>query len=140
LEIPKVTITNGSRGGRWAKSSSLTAIEQQSRRWIEHLQNRIAYEKAMLGEAGGIAAAQFTIEVGGRVLVADEWVVVLKLNRVGGTLNSVSTTPLRRVQPNAGPVPMQSYRVLLLVVEQKTSQTKQRIKAVHNKRKRKISP
>jgi hypothetical protein len=27
----------------------------------------------MLGEAGGIAAAQFTIEVGGRVLVADEW-------------------------------------------------------------------
>jgi hypothetical protein len=90
-----VWITNGSRGGRWAKSSSLPAIEQQSRRWIEHLQNRIAYEKAMLGEAGGIAAAQFTIEVGGRVLVADEWVVVLKLNRVGGTLNSVSTTPLR---------------------------------------------
>jgi Domain of unknown function (DUF3560) len=90
-----VWITNGSRGGRWAKSSSLPAIEQQSRLWIEHLQNRIAYEKAMLGEAGGIAAAQFTIEVGGRVLVADEWVVVLKLNRVGGTLNSVSTTPLR---------------------------------------------
>jgi phospholipid N-methyltransferase len=69
-----VWITNGSRGGRWAKSSSLPAIEQQSRRWIEHLQNRIAYEKTMLGEAGGIAAAQFTIEVGGRVLVADEWV------------------------------------------------------------------
>ncbi|WP_183769290.1 DUF3560 domain-containing protein (plasmid) [Tunturiibacter empetritectus] len=90
-----VWITNGSRGGRWAKSSSLPAIEQQSRRWIEHLQNRIAYEKAMLGEAGGIAAAQFTIEVGGRVLVADEWVVVLKLNRAGGTLNSISTTPLR---------------------------------------------
>jgi hypothetical protein len=43
-----VWITNGSRGGRWAKSSSLPAIEQQSRRWIEHLQNRIAYEKAML--------------------------------------------------------------------------------------------
>ena len=63
-----VWITNGSRGGRWAKSSSLPAVEQQSRRWIEHLQNRIAYEKAMLGEAGGIAAAQFTIEVGGRVL------------------------------------------------------------------------
>src|SRR5277367_3161860 len=90
-----VWITNGSRGGRWAKSSSLPAIEQQSRRWIEHLVNRIAYEKAMLGEAGGIAAAQFTIEVGGRVLVADEWVVVLKLNRVDGTLNSVNTTPLR---------------------------------------------
>jgi hypothetical protein len=90
-----VWITNGSRGGRWAKSSSLPVIEQQSRRWIEHLQNRIAYEKAMLGEVGGIAAAQFNIEVGGRVLVADEWVVVLKLNRAGGTLNSVSTTPLR---------------------------------------------
>jgi hypothetical protein len=69
-----VWITNGSRDGRWAKSSSLPAIEQQSRRWIEHLQNRIAYEKAMLGEAGGIAAAQFNIEVGGRVLIADEWV------------------------------------------------------------------
>jgi hypothetical protein len=67
-----VWITNGSRGECWAKSSSLPAIEQQSRRWIEHLQNRITYEKALLGEAGGIAAAQFTIEVGGRVLVADE--------------------------------------------------------------------
>jgi hypothetical protein len=43
-----VWITNGSRGGRWAKSSSLPAIEQQSRRWIEHLQNRIAYEKAIV--------------------------------------------------------------------------------------------
>ena len=41
----------------------------------------------MLREARGIATAQFTIEVGGRVLVADEWVAVLKLNRVGETLN-----------------------------------------------------
>src|ERR1700723_640844 len=41
-----VWITNGSRGGRWAKSSSLPAIEHQSRRWIEHLQNRIAYDVA----------------------------------------------------------------------------------------------
>jgi hypothetical protein len=71
------------------------AVEQQSRRWMEHLQNQIAYEKAMLWEAGGIAAAQFTIEVGGCVLVADEWAVALKLNGSGGTLNSISTTPLR---------------------------------------------
>jgi hypothetical protein len=42
-----VWITNGSRGGRWAKSSSLPVIDQQSRRWIEPLQNRIAYEKAI---------------------------------------------------------------------------------------------
>jgi hypothetical protein len=46
----------------------------------------------MLGEAGGIATAQFAIEVGGRVSVGDEWVVVLKLNRVGGMLNSVNRT------------------------------------------------
>jgi hypothetical protein len=63
-----------------------------TRRWIEHLENRTAYEKAMLGEAGGIATAQFAIEVGGRVSVGDEWVVVLKLNRVGGMLNSVNRT------------------------------------------------
>ena len=86
------TQPDGDRLCSWIR---IPAIEQHSRRWIEHLQNRIAYEKAMLGETGGIAASQFTIEVGGRVLVADEWVVVLKLNKVSGTLNSVSTTPIR---------------------------------------------
>jgi hypothetical protein len=99
----RVWITNGSRSGRWAKSSSLPVIEQQSRRWIEHLQNRIAYEKAMRGEAGGIAAAQFTIEVGGRVLVADEWVVVLKLN-------SVSTSPLRHWHGNSTKVEIERVK------------------------------
>jgi Domain of unknown function (DUF3560) len=42
-------------------------------RWIDHYTNRIVYEKAMLGETGGLAADRFTFEVGGKVFVGDEW-------------------------------------------------------------------
>jgi hypothetical protein len=34
-------------------------------RWIAHIDNRLAYERAMLGEAGGIAADKVGPEVGG---------------------------------------------------------------------------
>jgi hypothetical protein len=88
-----VWITNGTRGGQWVKTSSLAKIEAHSRRWIAHLENRINYEKAMLGEMGGITADRFHIEVGGTVLVHGEWVVVLKLNRTSAGISSITTTP-----------------------------------------------
>jgi len=60
-------------------------------RWIQHYENRLAYERAMLAEGGGIAAEGHDIQVGGRVLIGDEWVIVLKVNRSAGRINSVTT-------------------------------------------------
>jgi phospholipid N-methyltransferase len=62
-----------------------------ARRWLEHFDNRIAYERAMLGEQGGLKAEKFDIQPGGRVLVRGEWVVVLRVNKQGGQINSVTT-------------------------------------------------
>ena len=60
-------------------------------RWIAHYENRIAYERAMLGEQGGLKADGYDIQPGGRVLVDGEWLVVMRVNKKGGKVNSVST-------------------------------------------------
>lgn len=67
------------------------AIEWASR-WVEHYSSRIAYELAMLGEQGGIKADAFNIQPGGRVLISGEWLVVLRVNKREGRINSVTTT------------------------------------------------
>lgn len=60
-------------------------------RWIDHYQNRLTYERAMLGEQGGVASDCFVIQVGGSVLVDGEWLEVLRVNKAGGSVNSVTT-------------------------------------------------
>lgn len=60
-------------------------------RWIGHYTNRIQYERAMLGETGGIAADKFEIVVGGSVLVRGEWVTVMRVTKKEGRIVSVST-------------------------------------------------
>ena len=60
-------------------------------RWIAHYDHRLAYERAMIADAGGLVAERHHIEVGGRVLVRGEWVTVLKVNKVAGKINSLST-------------------------------------------------
>lgn len=60
-------------------------------RWIAHYDNRLAYERAMLGESGGIAADRFDIQPGGRVLVGGEWVTVVRVNKAAGKVNSLTT-------------------------------------------------
>lgn len=61
-------------------------------RWIMHLENRLAYERAMLDENGGIASDHHDIKPGGRVLVGGEWLVVIRVNRASGRINSVTTS------------------------------------------------
>lgn len=61
-------------------------------RWIRHLDNRLAYEKAMLDEAGGTAADKWQIEVGGQVFVRGKWLIVVRLSKSGDVINSVSTS------------------------------------------------
>ena len=76
---------------------------EHARQWLAHIENRIAYERAMLDEQGG-TGDKFPIEVGGRVLSrhwracaagvgSKGWIVVTKVNRdATGAIGSVSTT------------------------------------------------
>lgn len=61
-------------------------------RWTEHYENRLAYERAMLAEGGGLVGAQFDYQVGGRVLRRGEWLLIVKVNRRNGELQSVSVS------------------------------------------------
>lgn len=62
-------------------------------RWLSHLTNRLAYERAMLDDAGGLPADRFDIEIGGQVkLDRGEWAVVTRVNRKDGRICSVRTT------------------------------------------------
>lgn len=61
-----------------------------ARRWLDHTNFRLEYERAMLGEGGGLVADRFNVEVGGRVLVWDRWCVIKKINRANGRINSLS--------------------------------------------------
>jgi hypothetical protein len=70
-----------------------TATLAWCERWIAHYENRIAYERAMLAETGGLVADRFDIQPGGSVQVGGEWLVVVRVNRTGGRINSVTTKP-----------------------------------------------
>lgn len=81
----------GGRGGSWVPVANLPKIEEHYRRWINHYANRIAYERAMLEEQGGLVAEQYEIAVGGMVLVRGEWLTVTKINKSAGEVVSVTT-------------------------------------------------
>ncbi len=61
-----------------------------AQRWLDHFDNRLTYERAMLQEQGGLAADRFDIQVGGMVLVSGEWVVVTRVNKRDGRINSLT--------------------------------------------------
>ncbi|WP_301233245.1 DUF3560 domain-containing protein [Pandoraea cepalis] len=64
-----------------------------ARRWLGHYEARIAYEREMLAAAGGSAATKFDFEVGGTVVVKGDRLVILRVNRSGAEVNSLTTTP-----------------------------------------------
>ena len=59
-------------------------------RWLDHYVNRIAYERAMLGEAGGIETDKVKPEIGGAVRSLwgprGGWAYIVKVNRVTLTI------------------------------------------------------
>ncbi|UPT99358.1 DUF3560 domain-containing protein [Bradyrhizobium barranii subsp. apii] len=73
-------------------------------RWLGHLDNRLAYERAMLAEqiggdgpdAPASMGERFAFQVGGKVQIARErsgaWMTIIRVNRVGGAVNSLTTT------------------------------------------------
>jgi protein-L-isoaspartate O-methyltransferase len=68
-----------------------------NRRWLEHYDNRLAYERAMLAEAGGLVTDRtaYPIVPGGRVLIRGQWLMVYKVNRSNGAISSVTTQPTK---------------------------------------------
>lgn len=104
-EVPHVWVGPKGRGGRWVPEAALPRIEAGAQRWIQHYENRLIYERAMLAEGGGLKAEQFEMEVGGRVQRRGDWFVVVKLNKKDDVLLSVSvighwcaTIPVEDVQ------------------------------------------
>lgn len=63
----------------------------KNQRWINHYDNRIAYERAMLGEQGGLVAEGVEMKPGGRVLVRGEWLTIVRINKKDGKPVSVTT-------------------------------------------------
>lgn len=60
-------------------------------RWISHYSNRIAYEKAMLNESGGLVTDRVVPEVGGAVMCLwgprGGWAYIKKVNKVTVTIS-----------------------------------------------------
>jgi len=59
--------------------------------WIVHYEHRIAYERALLEEGGGLVAETQEIQVGGQVRIGDDWLTVVRVNRKAGRAVSVTT-------------------------------------------------
>jgi protein-L-isoaspartate O-methyltransferase len=84
-------------GGRiTAEQAREIAVASHSRyiphclRWLDHYVNRIAYERAMLGEAGGIETDKVKPEIGGAVRSLwgprGGWAYIFKVNRITVTI------------------------------------------------------
>lgn len=86
---PSMTVEQVQEKARLAYPRSIANAE----RWIAHYENRLAYERAMLAADGGLAADKFDLKVGGRIRFrGEEFHVIVRLNRKGGQLVSVSVT------------------------------------------------
>lgn len=78
---------------RQARNLHIPALEMgmnRAQRWIDHLNNRLIYERAMIAEQGGTAADKFNFEIGGQVKRRGQWFIITKINREAGAVNSVS--------------------------------------------------
>jgi len=74
-----------------ARALCLNAYENTIRvyaRWISHYQNRLTYERAMLGD---LAGERFDIQAGGQVLIRGEWLKVVRVTKRAGKVMSVTT-------------------------------------------------
>jgi hypothetical protein len=74
-----------------------TRMVAHQQRWLEHFDFRLGYERAMLGEQLGTTGKAFDLQPGGRVLAGGVWSTIVRVNRQGGTVVSVSTNRRGRV-------------------------------------------
>lgn len=64
---------------------------QHQQRWVNHYQNRLIYERAMLDESGGVVTRTQDFEPGGQVFSRGEWLTIIRVNKSNGTVSSVTT-------------------------------------------------
>jgi len=83
------------------------ATIRSAQRWITHYNNRLAYERALLDESGDMVATQveakaLNIAVGGQVLISNEWLTVIRVNKRDGKVVSIRTNarfaPIRGIE------------------------------------------
>jgi hypothetical protein len=71
-------------------------------RWIQHFENRITYERAMLAEQGGLAVETKELLPGGRALVDGGWLLIVRVNKRQGRTVSITTDaihhPIRPIE------------------------------------------
>lgn len=93
-------------GDRYEACPSMTVAELQAvalghyqrciaraDRWLAHYANRLAYERAMLAEDGGLAADGIQFEAGGTVNVRRwGWKTILRVNKRAGQVLSLTVT------------------------------------------------
>lgn len=60
-------------------------------RWVTHYRNRLAYERAMLDESGGVVTRTREFELGGQVQSRGEWLTITRINKSNGAVSSVVT-------------------------------------------------
>ncbi|ENU1325305.1 DUF3560 domain-containing protein, partial [Escherichia coli] len=51
---------------------------QHQQRWVNHYQNRLIYERAMLDESGGVVTRTQDFEPGGQVFSRGEWLTIIR--------------------------------------------------------------
>lgn len=66
--------------------------EKQATRWIEHIENRLIYEREIYQLTGGVPADASPLEVGGAVYHFGKWHKILRVNRHQGQITSVSVS------------------------------------------------
>ncbi len=95
----------GSRSLHSALSEDIITVEQardiavrchertirHQQRWVNHYRSRLAYERAMLSESGGVVTRTQEFEAGGQVLSRGEWLTIIRVNRHQGEVSSVET-------------------------------------------------
>ncbi|HIB1596943.1 TPA: DUF3560 domain-containing protein [Salmonella enterica subsp. enterica serovar Muenchen] len=64
---------------------------RHQQRWVTHYRNRLAYERAMLDESGGVVSRIREFEPGGQVRSRGEWLTIIRINRSNGAVSSVVT-------------------------------------------------
>ncbi|EOO8866206.1 hydrolase, partial [Escherichia coli] len=64
---------------------------QHQQRWVNHYQNRLNYERAMLDESGGVVTRTQDFEPGGQVFSRGEWLTIIRVNKSNGAVSSVTT-------------------------------------------------
>ncbi len=70
---------------------ALTRQRDHAQRWADHYAGRLEYERAQLDDVGGDFGQRFPFAAGATVLVQGEWLAVLRVNRSGGRIVSLTT-------------------------------------------------